>query len=91
MEAKAHRADHLKLYERVSLDLGQGENSLLPVNARLDQFGEAPAKDPALVSLVYNFGRYLLIASSRQTCRGFGTRMSGRPGGRNTPATSTPK
>ena len=45
------------------MDLGTGENSGLPLDQRLAKFQETPEKDPALVALVYHFGRYLLITS----------------------------
>ncbi len=60
-----HLKDFVALYGRSRLDLGTGENSGLPVVQRLAKFQEDPAKDPALVSLVYHYGRYLLITSSR--------------------------
>jgi alpha-L-fucosidase 2 len=63
-----HVSDHLKdyqtLFNRVSLDLGINERSLLPTDERLAVL-ENPAEDPQLVSLLYQYGRYLLIASSR--------------------------
>jgi alpha-L-fucosidase 2 len=60
-----HVKDVAALYGRSRLDLGVGENSGLPVPQRLAKFQEDPEKDPALVSLVYHYGRYLLITSSR--------------------------
>jgi alpha-L-fucosidase 2 len=58
-----HLADYRKLFRRVSLDLGTGDNSALPTDERLQRFPEG--KDPALAALVFQFGRYLLISSSR--------------------------
>ena len=58
-----HVADHQKLFRRVSLDLGGEDKSNLPTDARLRQ---APSSnDPGLATLVFQYGRYLLIASSR--------------------------
>ena len=59
----AHEADHRALFRRVSLELGSSPAATLPLDERL----RAPDKsaDPALISLYYQFGRYLLIASSR--------------------------
>lgn len=62
------KADHVKDYQRffhrVSLDLGRTANASLPTDQRLRRFSSGE-EDPALVSLFYQFGRYLLISSSR--------------------------
>jgi alpha-L-fucosidase 2 len=52
-----------KLYERSQLKLGPSENSNLTTDERLKnyRFNE----DPGLVALYYQYGRYLLIASSQ--------------------------
>jgi alpha-L-fucosidase 2 len=64
----AMRSDHVRDYQRyfhrVSLDLGSTANAALPTDERLRKFS-AGENDPALVSLFYQFGRYLLISSSR--------------------------
>lgn len=57
-----HVADYRRLYGRVSLDLGTGRDDL-PTPERLAAAQTAP--DPALASLLFQFGRYLLISSSR--------------------------
>ncbi|MCF7668297.1 MAG: glycoside hydrolase N-terminal domain-containing protein [Verrucomicrobia bacterium] len=59
----AHVADYQRLFERVELDLGGSENADLPTDRRLELIGETP--DPDLEELYFQFGRYLLIASSR--------------------------
>lgn len=59
----AHHADHQALFGRVSLDLGRGADADLPTDARIRRYAAAP--DPALVALLFQYGRYLLIASSR--------------------------
>ena len=56
-------ADHQKLFDRVSLDLGTTESAKLPTDERIRQFSKN--SDPALVALYFQYGRYLLIASSR--------------------------
>ena len=61
--ARRHVADHQSLFRRVSLDLGATAASALPTDERLRRFAEAP--DPSLVALYFQYGRYLLIASSR--------------------------
>jgi alpha-L-fucosidase 2 len=59
----AHTEDYHGLYGRVSMDLGQSELSFRPTDQRVATF---PADaDPNLVALVFQYGRYLLIASSR--------------------------
>ena len=55
-----HIADHADLYNRVCLDLN-AEDSPLPTDERLAQ----EQKDKGLVELLFNYGRYLTIASSR--------------------------
>ncbi len=56
-------ADYEKLFNRVSLALPTTENSFLPTNQRKEQNQTSP--DPSLAALAYNFGRYILISSSR--------------------------
>ena len=58
-----HISDYQKLFNRVSLNLGSTEISKRPTNQRLTSFVED--EDPSLVSLLFQFGRYLLISSSR--------------------------
>jgi alpha-L-fucosidase 2 len=59
-----HIADYQRLFRRVSLNLGRTANASLPTDQRLRQFSKG-AEDPGLVGLFYQFGRYLLISSSR--------------------------
>ena len=60
----ANVADHQKLFRRVRLDLGEEKNSSrLPTDKRVASMAENP--DPSLLALYFNFGRYLLITSSR--------------------------
>ncbi len=59
----AHVADYARLFGRVSLDLGVSALGDAPTDARLRAFQSAP--DPALAVLHFQYGRYLLIASSR--------------------------
>ena len=58
-----HIADHQKLFQRVKLNLGTTDRAKLPTNERIKSFSEA---DPQLAELFYQYGRYLLIACSRQ-------------------------
>jgi alpha-L-fucosidase 2 len=59
----AHIKDHQALFGRVSIDLGSGENETLPTDQRLQRVAES--EDPGFVSLLFQYGRYLLISSSR--------------------------
>lgn len=64
-EIKAdHLADYQALYQRVSIDLGSSENEALPTDDRL--LHSNVANDNSFNSLLFQYGRYLLIASSRQ-------------------------
>ena len=56
------RVDHQRLFRRVSLDLGKSDLST-PTDRRLSNFTASP--DPSLAALYFQYGRYLLISSSR--------------------------
>ena len=51
------------LFDRVSLQLPTTGNSYLPTDERMEEFEDN--SDPDLAALAYNFGRYILISSSR--------------------------
>lgn len=55
--------DYKSLYDRVVLNLPVTKNSYLSVPERIQKIQSEP--DPSLSALSYNFGRYLLISSSR--------------------------
>lgn len=57
-----HSGDYQRLFHRVSLDLGT--SSELPTDRRLERV-KGGAKDDGLIALHFNYGRYLLISSSR--------------------------
>ena len=59
----AHLADYQKLYSRVSMDLGVTAAAEMPTDERIKAF--AAGNDPQLVATVFQYGRYLLISSSR--------------------------
>jgi alpha-L-fucosidase 2 len=61
----AHQADYRALFDRVSLDIGQAMPGV-PTDDLLSAYkdGTRPA-DRALEALYFQYGRYLLIASSR--------------------------
>jgi len=56
-------AAHRSLYDRVSLTLPATEDDALPTDERVLRFVEK--ESPALAALYYNYGRYLLISSTR--------------------------
>ena len=56
-------AEHQRLFRRVQLDLGSTPSAKRPTNERIKDFAEG--KDPQLAALYFQFGRYLLISSSR--------------------------
>ncbi|MEG3082669.1 glycoside hydrolase family 95 protein [Sphingomonas sp. PB2P12] len=56
-------AAHRVLFRRVMLDLGRTAIADRPTDARI--LADDAAADPALATLYFNYGRYLLIASSR--------------------------
>jgi alpha-L-fucosidase 2 len=60
----AHVEDYQSLYRRVSIELGGTDVSNESTNARLIAMQNG-ADDPALAALYFQFGRYLLISSSR--------------------------
>jgi alpha-L-fucosidase 2 len=55
--------EHQRLFNRVSISLPSSENSYLPTNERISRMDSL--SDPSLAALCYQFGRYLLISSSR--------------------------
>jgi alpha-L-fucosidase 2 len=64
-----HIADHQSLFNRVTLDLRETPAGLLPTDERLGRViaGGQPAldADPGLAALFFQYGRYMLISSSR--------------------------
>ncbi len=59
----AHVADHQRLFRRVRLELGSTPAARRPTDERIRDF--ATDDDPQLAELYFQFGRYLLISSSR--------------------------
>ena len=62
----AHVADHGALFGRARLDLGKTPPAIakLPTNERVKR-RQQPWDDPGLEATLFQYGRYLLIASSR--------------------------
>ena len=60
---KRHVEAYQKQFDTVKLSLSTDVNSQLPTDQRLDLFNGS--KDMAMVALMFNYGRYLLISSSQ--------------------------
>ncbi|NLU95335.1 glycosyl hydrolase family 95 catalytic domain-containing protein [Chitinophaga sp. Ak27] len=58
-----HVADYKAFFNRVRINLGAAADSL-PTDERLKNYGDGK-KDPGFAALFYQYGRYLLISSSR--------------------------
>ncbi len=74
----AHVADHQALFRRVSLDLGRNRAAGMPTNRRVlaqmwgvadNRVDQRQERDPDLIALYFQYGRYLMIASSRSGTR----------------------
>jgi len=60
-----HVMDHGTLFSRVSIDLGESANEALSTDERLQAYQDG-ANDPGLEALYFQYGRYLLMGSSRE-------------------------
>jgi len=60
---ETHKREHARMYSAVSLDLGASRDEK-PTDERLEEMREG-AEENGLFALYFNFGRYLLISSSR--------------------------
>jgi len=60
---KDHLEDYQNIFNRVSLDLGTSEDAKLPTDQQIRNFPQS--NNPALVTLYFQYGRFLLIGSSR--------------------------
>ena len=61
---QAHLLDYQKFFKRVSLDLGKTSAPNLPTDERLRRYAKGE-EDKNLEVLYFQYGRYLLISSSR--------------------------
>jgi alpha-L-fucosidase 2 len=59
--------EYQKYFNTLSVDFGSNVNSKLPTDERIARF--ASSSDPSLVALYMQYGRYLLISSSRPGTR----------------------
>ena len=62
--------DHQKYFTRVESDFGRTADAVrnLPTRLRLERIKQGAHDDPDLMETYFQFGRYLLIASSRPGC-----------------------
>ncbi|KAG5760476.1 hypothetical protein H9Q72_011415 [Fusarium xylarioides] len=61
-------SDHQSLMQRVDLDLGSNNStSSQPTDKRVSAYSSSPNDDPEFVTLGFQFGRHLLVSSSRDT------------------------
>ncbi len=63
----SHVAEHRRLFRRMRLELGDDSNAALPTDVRLKAVKDG-GEDAGLEALYFQFGRYLLISSSRPGC-----------------------
>lgn len=63
---KSHVSDYRSLYGRMSINLGGGSVDNVPTDERLKAIA-AGKSDPAFDALFFQYGRYMLISSSRKT------------------------
>lgn len=64
---QAHVADYQRLFNKVSIDLGADSGEKLPTDERLLVYTKNGGnRDPQLTTLLYQYGRYLMIAGSRK-------------------------
>jgi len=64
LSVKAHTVEHQRLFNRVDLFLEGPSRSHIPTDQRASQYRQGES-DPGLDSLFFQYGRYLLISSSR--------------------------
>jgi alpha-L-fucosidase 2 len=62
---KVHEADHRRMFDRVSFSLGEDLNAGIPTDERLDKIKKGGIDD-GLISIYFQYGRYLLMGSSRK-------------------------
>lgn len=60
----SHQADYQKLFNRFDVQFAENDRVKLPTNERIIAFNKTP-DDPQLLALYIQYGRYLLISSSR--------------------------
>lgn len=63
----AHVADYQRLFRRVSINLGSAGTNVenMSTDERLQRLADGTSSDPGLVATYFQYGRYLLMSSSR--------------------------
>ena len=63
----AHVADYKSFFDRVELHLGKTDQAIaaLPTDEQLLEYTDKSQRNPELEALYFQYGRYLLISSSR--------------------------
>lgn len=59
-----HINEHSRMFDRVSIDFGRDSLNIFPVNERLERI-RSGHEDNQLIALYFQYGRYLLMGSSR--------------------------
>jgi len=60
-----HISEHRSIFDRVQIDLGGHEKDSIPTDQRLGLIQDGDT-DPGFTSLYFQYGRYLLMSSSRE-------------------------
>lgn len=63
---KSHVADYRSLYDRMTINFGDDSGDAIPTDERLKAIS-AGKSDPGFDALFFQYGRYMLISSSRKT------------------------
>jgi len=65
VELAKHSENFGKLFNRLKINLGEGEAAKLPTDVRLEHFYKDYQNDVSLAALFFQFSRYLSISSTR--------------------------
>jgi alpha-L-fucosidase 2 len=65
LQKQQHISKYQKLFNRVTVDLGEGEAGKLTTDKRLAAFYNNHKEDKGMTALFFQFGRYLSISSTR--------------------------
>jgi alpha-L-fucosidase 2 len=61
-----HSAEHMALMDRMVLDFGGADLKALPTDERLRLYKAKGSRDRHLETLLFQFGRYIIVSSSRE-------------------------
>jgi alpha-L-fucosidase 2 len=62
-----HIADYRQLFDRVKINFGSTDHSVLPTNERIKLLAEGNDDDPQLYALFFQYGRYLTLCGARES------------------------